>query len=538
MDDAQIQFHREVDSNLRGLQASLQRLERRDWWLWAVAFLLLLLLCAAVTLLGVSILLVESDSTRQLQLNLALRGLVGLVLLFSVYTVYQLTLIKDLRRRFTEQLETAIRLEARAEKFHQLALRDPLTSLYNRRAVEEQLQAELARSDRHDYPLAALLLDLNGLKVINDQFGHMAGDQVLRAFAQRLKKAVRSSDLPARLGGDEFIVVLPECTPELVPRVVARLSGLEVLFDSHRLPVSFSAGWTGYEPGESLDTFLARADQALYENKRTGKVEEEVQQVQAQLRQAQKMEVVGRLAGGVAHDFNNLLMVIKGYSELLAERLRENDPLRRMAEEALKAADRAAALTGQLMAFSRQQKLQPKVLDLNAVIAEVEKLLRRLLGEHIELATVAEPGLAPVEADPGQIEQVILNLAVNARDAMPEGGKLTIATSGVELNPGFVRSHHGAKPGSYVRLTVSDTGVGIDRATQMRIFEPFYTTKEMGRGTGLGLATVYGIVKQSGGYIGVESESGKGTTFSVYLPSLSQAVQARAVAREAAAQAD
>jgi len=538
MGDAQIRFYREADSSLRALQASLRRLERRDWWLWVVAFLLLLLLCAGVSSLGISILLVESDSTRQLELNLALRGLVGLVLLFSVYTVYQLVLIKNLRRGLTEQLETATRLEARAEEFQQLALRDPLTGLYNRRAIEEHLQAELARSDRHDYPLAALLLDLNGLKVINDHFGHLAGDQVLRAFAQRLKKAVRCSDLPARIGGDEFIVVLPECTPELVPRVVARLSGLEALFDGHRLPIAFSAGWTGYEPGESLDTFLARADRALYENKRSGKVEEEVRQVQAQLRQAQKMEVVGRLAGGVAHDFNNLLMVIKGYSELLAERLGETSPLQRMAQEALKAADRAAALTGQLMAFSRQQKLQPQVLDLNAVIADAEKLLQRLLGEQIELATVTEPGLAPLEADPGQIEQVIMNLAVNARDAMPEGGKLTIATSNVKLDPAFVRSHHGAKPGSYVRLSVVDTGVGMDRATQTHVFEPFYTTKEMGRGTGLGLATVYGIVKQSGGYIGVESESGKGTTFSVYLPSLSRAGQVHLAAPQAAAQAD
>ncbi|MCI0722905.1 MAG: ATP-binding protein, partial [Acidobacteria bacterium] len=342
--------------------------------------------------------------------------------------------------------------------------------------------------------------------------------------------------LPARMGGDEFIVVLPECTPELVPRVVARLSGLEVEIGGQRLPVAFSAGWTGYEPGESLDSFLARADHALYENKRTGKVEEEVQQVQAQLRQAQKMEVVGRLAGGVAHDFNNLLMVIKGYGELLAERLGENDPLRRMAQEALTAADRAAALIHQLMAFSRQQKLQPQMLDLNAVVANVEGMLQRVLGEHIELATKGEPGVPWVEADPGQIEQVIMNLAVNARDAMPKGGTLTIATSSVELDAAFVRSHHGARPGTHVTLTITDTGMGMDRATQTRIFEPFFTTKEMGRGTGLGLATVYGIVKQSGGYI--ESELGKGTTFRVYLPALGQAAQANLTAPEAAAQAD
>ncbi|HKZ52213.1 MAG TPA: diguanylate cyclase [Candidatus Acidoferrales bacterium] len=538
MDDTYIRPPAGTEVSLRQLQAGLRRLERRDWWLWVVALLLLLLLCTAIAALGVTILLRETDSTLQLQLHIALRGLVGLVLLFGLYTVYQLVVIKDLRRGLTEQIEAAARSEVRAEEFHQLALRDPLTGLYNRRAVEEQLQAEFARSDRHDYPLAALLLDVDGLKAINDHYGHPAGDQVLRAFAQRLRKAVRSSDLPARMGGDEFIVVLPECTPELVPRVVARLSGLEVELDDQRLPVTFSAGWTGYEPGESLDSFLARADRALYDNKRTGKVEEEVQQVQAQLRQAQKMEVVGRLAGGVAHDFNNLLMVIKGYSELLAERLGENDPLRRMAQEALKAADRAAALTHQLMAFSRQQKLEPQVLDLNAVVANVEGMLRRVLGEHIELATQGEPELPSVEADPGQLEQVIMNLAVNARDAMPKGGKLTIATSSVELDAAFVRSHHGARPGAHVRLTVTDTGVGMDRATQTRIFEPFFTTKAMGRGTGLGLATVYGIVKQNGGYIGIESDLGKGTTFSIYLPSFSPTAQENVSASEAPAQAD
>ena len=244
----------------------------------------------------------------------------------------------------------------------------------------------------------------------------------------------------------------------------------------------------------------------------------ERKQLEEQLRQSQKMEAIGRLAGGIAHDFNNLLTAINGYSELSMRRLADEDPLFGNLQEIKKAGDRAASLTRQLLAFSRKQVLQPKVLDLNLVVSDMERMLTRLIGEDIELCTLLDPKLASIKVDPGQIEQIIMNLAVNARDAMLHGGKLTIETRNVLVDDEYARKHIAVTPGPFVMLAMSDSGCGIDAQTQSRIFEPFFTTKEVGKGTGLGLSTVYGIVTQSGGNIWVHSEVGLGTTFTIYLP--------------------
>jgi signal transduction histidine kinase/ActR/RegA family two-component response regulator len=254
--------------------------------------------------------------------------------------------------------------------------------------------------------------------------------------------------------------------------------------------------------------------------------EAEREQLEGQLRQSQKMEALGRLAGGVAHDFNNLLTVIKGHSELLIDRMKPADIFYGSTQQIMKTADRAASLTRQLLAFSRMQVLQPRILDLNTLVADMSKLLRRLVREDIEFGFRLGDSLGRVKADPGQIEQVLLNLTVNASDAMPQGGKLTIETKKLKVDAAYAHARPPLRPGQYVQLVVTDTGHGMDAATMSRIFEPFFTTKESGKGTGLGLATVYGVVRQSGGFIWVESSPGNGARFEIYLPRVTEKEEA------------
>jgi two-component system, cell cycle sensor histidine kinase and response regulator CckA len=321
---------------------------------------------------------------------------------------------------------------------------------------------------------------------------------------------------------EEFIgmplinLIAPEGLVEFKERVAAKYSGTAQNIGLRKDGSRFFFEVRGKEIEYQGRMVRAVALRDLTELKQA---EEALQKTQAQLVQAQKMESIGRLAGGVAHDFNNLLTAIMGYTELILFDLTEAAPIYSDVIEIQSAANRAATLTRQLLAFSRQQILQPRVLKLNEVVANMDKLLHRLLGEDIELFSLLAPDLGEVLADPGQLEQVILNLAINARDAMPDGGKLAIETANVELDAQDSSIHYvEIKPGSYVVLTVRDTGVGMDRAIQEKIFEPFFTTKEIGKGTGLGLSTVYGIVKQSDGYISVYSEVGLGTVFKVYLP--------------------
>jgi signal transduction histidine kinase len=320
----------------------------------------------------------------------------------------------------------------------------------------------------------------------------------------------------------EVIPGIRESNPELF-ELYARVSSTgtaeraEIYVDPLKIRFSLSV----YSPARGF--FVAVFDNITERRK-----------LEEQLRQSQKMEAVGQLAGGIAHDFNNLLMVINGYAELLQNRIDEKSPLRVNVDEIRHAGDRAASLTRQLLAFSRRQVLQPKVLDLNGVISHLGTMLQRLIGEDLELRMLLRQDLGTVLADPGQIEQVLLNLVVNARDAMSTGGKLILETDNVVLDETFAREHPAVVPGPHVLLAVSDTGAGIPGEIRARIFEPFFSTKERGKGTGLGLSTVYGIIKQSNGYISVWSEVGKGTTFKIYLPRVEGEVQVLSSASPAA----
>jgi PAS domain S-box-containing protein len=405
-----------------------------------------------------------------LHLNLAVRGLVGLVLLFDIYTIYQQLQIFRIR--------------------HELVEREELFRLISENAAD-----------------MIAVVDANGKRLSNSP----AYERILGYSPEEL----RSTSSLEQVHPDDRQLV-DDAAKEARTGGVGRTIQYRMRHKDGSWHVLESGASAVLNSGGEVEKLvIVNRDVTARRN------------LEEQFRQAQKMEAVGRLSGGIAHDFNNLLGVIIGYAEFLQERLEPENALRGSADEILKAGKRAAGLTRQLLAFSRQQVLDPKVIDLNSAVYDMEKLLRRLIGEDIELTTPLSPDLGRVKADQGQLEQVIMNLAVNARDAMPQGGKLVIATENMIMDAAFVRRYlYPVQPGPYVCLTVTDSGIGMDADTKARAFEPFFTTKEKGKGTGLGLSTVYGVVKQSGGYIDIYSSPGAGTSFKIYLPRVDEAIKA------------
>ena len=566
------------------------RIERREWFLWSAAVVVTLLLTAGLA----SFLLREQQDAASL-LPDAIRGLVALVLIFDIYTLYQQLQIHRMRRQLIEGEElfrlitenaadmiAVVDIEGR-RIFNSLAYEKVLG--YSMEELKNSSSFAQIHPDDVDFvkkatdearrtgigvPLEYRIRHKDGTwrvlestsSVIRNSKGEpeklviVNRDITERKRAaealQRSEASFRSvvEDAPygiyrATLSG-ELILVNPalqkilgyDSRAELhrvsLPREVFRHAAEHEKFNktiAHEqyfkdvelewkrkdgTPITVRcSGWPVKD-----DTGVVTYIEAFAEDVTERRV------LERQLRMAQKMEAVGRLSGGIAHDFNNLLGVIIGYSQVLKRALGSSNPSFEYAEEIEKASQRAVSLTRQLLAFSRQQVLEPVILNPNSLVSEMEKMLPRLIGEDITLKFQLDPTLGQVKADPGQIEQVLMNLAVNSRDAMPNGGRLTIETANVELDLAFTRQHPGSRTGQYIMLAVADTGMGIDPEIQSQIFEPFFTTKERDKGTGLGLATVYGVVKQSGGYIAVDSEMGKGARFSVYLPRVMQTVTA------------
>jgi two-component system cell cycle sensor histidine kinase/response regulator CckA len=568
-------------------RANFRRIERREWWLWTIAAIITLLLTAALASFILPNSHAHQDYYSGTVLPGAIRGLVGLVFLFDLYTIYQYLLIHRIRRQLLEREELFHLISDNAADM--IAVVDMhgkriYNSLSYKRVLgysPEELQASTAfeqihPDDRERVKKAAEEARISGIgTTLEYRIRHKSGawlvlestSSVIRndegepekliivnrdvTERKRAEEALRRSetgfrsvveDAPygiyrARADG-RFLQVNPalqrmlgyELTEELLARdlpseifrhegeyqrLIQLLARTEEIKDVEMEWKKKDGTWITVRcSGRRVDD--ANAVPAYFEVFAEDVTEKRV--LEKQLRMAQKMEAIGRLSGGIAHDFNNLLGVIIGYSRVLKRQLGANNPMSAHALEIEKAGERAASLTKQLLAFSRQQVLTPAILSLNTLSSDMAKMLPQLLGEDIEVSMVLEPELGSVKADQSQVEQVIMNLAVNARDAMPTGGKLKIETANVELDEAFTRTHPGSKVGSYVLLAVTDTGTGMDATTLTHIFEPFFTTKERGKGTGLGLATVYGIVKQSNGYTGVESAPGKGTSFKIYLP--------------------
>jgi len=454
--------------NLSGpaVHEKMATVERREWWLWSSAVMVTLLLAAGLASFVAPLLHHSQWKDAEWHLPNVVRGLVGLVLVFDIHVVYQQLQIHRIRRLLVE----------REELF---------------RLITENAADMIAVVDDNGH---RLYNSPSYQRILGYSFEELQATPSLEQIHPEDQAVVQEAAAEARQTG-------------VGRRIEYRMRHRDGTWRT--LESTASAIVNGR--GELRRFVIVNRD--ITARKR----------LEEQFRQAQKMEAVGRLSGGIAHDFNNILGVIIGYGEILEERLEAGNSLRPCADEILQAGRRAATLTRQLLAFSRQQVLAPRVLELNSVIVDTQKMLRRVIGEDIELDTKLSAELGRVKADQGQIEQVILNLAVNARDAMPGGGKLTIATENTELDAIAVRRYsYPVKPGRYVLLSVSDTGAGMTSETQAHIFEPFFTTKEKGKGTGLGLATVYGVVKQSDGYIQVHSELGAGAAFKIYLPLVDQ----------------
>ncbi len=566
---------------------NFRRLERQEWWLWAAAIVITLLLTIGLASFLLPDANFHQDLDSQAVLPQAIRGLVGLIFLFDLYTIYQHFLIHRIRKEIMEREELFHLISENAADM--IAIVDMegkriFNSLSYQRVMgysPEELQAlstfeQIHPDDRERVKNAAEDARRSGIgKTLEYRLRHKNGtwlvlestSSVIRNVNGEPEKLVivnrniterkRAEDSLRRSEADfrsvvedapygiyrasitgRFLQVNPALQKMLGYELEEELLRRELATDIFRHHGEYQRLvelLSRTEEIKDLEMEWKRQDETPITVRCSGRCindehgaaayfevfAEDVTEkrvLERQLRTAQKMEAIGRLSGGIAHDFNNLLGVIIGYSRVLKRELGENDALCEHALEIEKAGQRAASLTKQLLAFSRQQVLTPAVLSLNTLASDMERMLQRLLGEDIEVSLELDSELGSVKADQGQIEQVIMNLAVNARDAMPAGGKLKIQTANVVLDQTYTRNHPGSKVGDYVMLGVTDTGTGMDAGTLAHMFEPFFTTKERGKGTGLGLATVYGIVKQSSGYISVESFLGKGSSFQIYLP--------------------